>query len=186
MAPELKAAGFNSAVNALRVLSTPADFDKMVDALPAGTAELVRHPPLPVAWLPNEHFSALIETAGRIVFSGDEQRIEEVARRAISVDLNTIYKIFIRLASPQYVVERATKLWQTYTRNNGFATAVPTSGAACEVSYEDIERPSPVLWAYQRGAIRGIIEATGVKTVRVQTLRGGHTQPHCRFSVSWE
>jgi hypothetical protein len=186
MGPELKAAGFNSAVNALRVLSTPADFDKMVDALPPETAELVRHPPLAVAWLPNEHFSALIETACRVVFGGDETRIEEVARRAMSLDLKTIYKIFVRLASPQFVVERATKLWQTYTRNNGFATATPTGNAGCEVAYEDIDRPSPVLWAYQRGAIRGVIEATGVKTVRVQVLRGGHTQPHCRFAVTWE
>ena len=45
---------------------------------------------------------------------------------------------------------------------------------------------SPEFWAYQRGVLLGIMEATGMKQVAVETLEGGAAMTHARFRVSWK
>ena len=45
---------------------------------------------------------------------------------------------------------------------------------------------SAEFWAYQRGVLLGIMEATGMKQIAVETLEGGATMTHARFRVSWK
>ena len=103
-------------------------------------------------------------------------------RQALKNDLRTIYKMFIRFLSPMYVIERGPRLWQTYARNSGDLTAVVVDEQTCDVLYAGM----PELlrwdgyWAYQRGALRGVMEATGLKAISVETLDGGGAASHAR------
>jgi hypothetical protein len=121
-------------------------------------------------------------------FFGDERKYEEWGRQAILVDLRTIYKMFIRFLSPQFVIDRGAKLWQTYTRNQGSVRAEADGAAAAQVTYEGLPRElvSPEFWAYQRGVLLGILEATGMKQIAVETLAGGAFDDGARFRVSWK
>jgi hypothetical protein len=186
--PESKGSGFGSAVAALRKM-VPADaFERMVATLPPETADLVRHPPLPVAWISTHHFRALITATAQQLFGGDEKKLEEWGRQALLSDLRGIYKMFIRFLSPQFVIERGAKLWDTYSRNMGTARATAAGDAVAEVVYSGlpVDIVSPAYWAYQRGAMKGVMEATGYKTVGIETVEGGGNMGHAKFRVSWK
>ena len=101
-------------------------------------------------------------------FGDDERKFEEWGRLAMLVDLRTIYKMFIRFLSPQFVIERGAKLWETYARNQGSVRAVADGPSAAIVTYEGLppELVSPLFWAYQRGVLLGVMEATGMKQMR--------------------
>src|SRR3954468_11215451 len=138
--PETKGSGFLALVNSLRAMLPPDTFERVVRAVPEETAELVRKPPLPVAWVEGRHFFDLLTFAGRVGFGGDDDRLVDVGRRAMQSDLKTVYKMFIKLFSPGFVIERGTRLWQTYSRNSGTLRASAVGDKACDVFYEDLPK----------------------------------------------
>ena len=186
--PESKGSGFTSAVTVLRKMLPVEALEHVLGALSPETEELVRHPPLPVAWIGMHHFPELVRAVKAHGFGGDERKFEEWGRQAILVDLRTIYKMFIRFLSPQFVIERGAKLWQTYTRNQGRVHAEAEGAGAALVTYEGLpfELVSPEFWAYQRGVLLGIMEATGMKQIGVETQAGAATANGARFRVSWK
>jgi len=187
-AAESKGSGFTSAVTILRKMLPIDALEHVLASLSEETAQLVLHPPLPVAWIPVHHFPELVRAVRAHAFGGDEVKFEEWGRQAILVDVRTIYKMFIRFLSPQFVIERGAKLWQTYTRNQGNVRAEAEGPSAALVTYDGLppELVSPEFWAYQRGVLLGIMEATGMKQIAVETLGGGATSPGARFRVSWK
>jgi hypothetical protein len=184
--PESKGSGFTSAVTTLKKMLPPETLEQIVSTLTPETAELVRRPPLPVAWIGIGHFPELVRAVRAHGFS-DERKFEEWGRQAMLIDLRTIYKMFIRSLSPQFVIERGAKLWQTYTRNQGNVRATPDGESSALVTYEGLPHQlvSPEFWAYQRGVLLGVMEATGMKQIAVETLGGGATTTGARFRVSW-
>ena len=186
-AAESKGSGFTSAVTILRKMLPVDALEQVLASLSEETAQLVLHPPLPVAWIPVHHFPELVRAVRAHAFGGDEVKFEEWGRQAILVDVRTIYKMFIRFLSPQFVIERGAKLWQTYTRNQGQVRAIADGASVALVAYEALpeELVSPEFWAYQRGVLLGVMEATGLRQVAVETLDGAATATGARFRVSW-
>jgi hypothetical protein len=186
--PESKGSGFTSAIIVLRKMVDADALERVIETLPPDTAELVRRPPLPVAWIPSHHFRLLSQAVTRDLFDGDEKRLEDWGRQAMLVDLRGIYKMFIRFLSAQFVIERGAKLWETYSRNQGTVRARAVGDAAAEVVYDGlpIEIVGPDFWAYQRGVLRGVMEATGYKTITVETVEGAGNTGHACFRVSWK
>jgi hypothetical protein len=185
--PETKGSAFISAVNALKKMAPPAAFERMVESLPPEAAQLVRKPPLPVEWLPSKLWFDVIYGAHRHLFNGDDEKMAELACIALMGDLRTVYKVFIKLLSPQYVIERGTRIWETYARNSGHLRAQPVSDNSCDVFYQDLpkEYMCDAYWAYQRGAVKGAIEATGMKGVEVVVLAGGGKENKAILRCSW-
>lgn len=185
--PESKGSGFASAVATLKKMLTPEELARVLAVLSPETARLVEHPPLAVSWIPSKHFQELSQAADAQVFAGDESKLEDWGRLALLNDLKTIYKMFIRFMSPQFVIDRGAKLWDTYTRHQGTVRAVAAGERTAEVYYMGMPASlvSPAFWAYQRGALRGAMEATGMKNITVDTLGGGGSNGNARFRVTW-
>lgn len=185
--PETKGSAFISAVNALKKMAPPEAFDRMVQALSPEAAHLVRKLPLPIEWLPAKVWFELLYGAHEHVFHGNDEKLAEMARVALMSDLTTVYKVFIRLLSPQYVVERGTRIWETYARNSGHLRAESVGDKAADVFYQDLPKQymRPAYWAYQCGAVKGAIEATGVKGVEVVVLAGGGKENKAILRCSW-
>jgi hypothetical protein len=182
---ESKASGFNSSVRALKELY-PQKFEAFVAALPPETAALLRTPPLSMSWISSRHFVALLVTALHVLFGGDPEKATEVARRAIANDLGTVYRIFIRLASPAFVLERAGKIYATYTRNNGRLRVIRSGKGFAEMTFEGVVWRSPVTWAYNAGALLATIDATGLKNGKVVLTSGGGDGADGIMMCTWD
>lgn len=183
--PESKAAGFNSTVAMLRQVCSPSRFRALESSLPAETVELLHRPPLPLVWIHNRHIRVLQDRAWRIAFDGDERQIVELSRRARLADLGTIYRFFARLASAEYALSRAARMYTTYTRNNGTLEVSARGDGFAELTFAGVHAPSPAVWAYCEGAIYAVIELTGLTGGVVSCVRGGGTGSDCTFRVQW-
>jgi hypothetical protein len=182
----VKGAGFASMVKQLREMLPPRAFNRMLEALSPETATLVRTPPMPVAWVPAACLYELYDAALRVGFDGDESRILELARRSIMADLKTVYRVFIRFASAKYVIDRGARLYDTYWRANGKMTVVEIGHNLVEIKYEGLVAGNRAFWIGQRGAVLGVIEATGLKAVDITITAGGGDERHCTLRVAWE
>jgi hypothetical protein len=183
--PEQKGAGFLSLLKVVRTRLPPPAFADLMKRLPKDTQHLIEHPPLPVAWIANHHGRLLLDELYHHVLRKNDAELEEIARLALMADLNSIYRMFIRFASPQYVIDRGSRIWETYTRNNGRVRAEATSKNSCDVFYEDIAETGAAFWVYQRGAIRGVLAATGMKDIAVEIVAGGSDTGSAKFAVRW-
>jgi hypothetical protein len=181
-----KGAGFNSVVAVLRDgMLGPDDFATLVRRLPPETATAIKTPPLSVQWIPCERYGELVSTALVHAFDGDEEQLVEMGRRAFLHDLKTVYRVFIKLLSPGFVIDRASRLWLTYNRDNGLLTAKRVGDRCCEVSYEKIVAVYPGFWSYQRGCLLAAVQATGYPDVTVVISRPGDAQGNAMFTVDW-
>jgi hypothetical protein len=184
--PLAKAAGFNSVVSVLRDGMLDArSFAAVVARLPAETAAAIKTPPLPVQWIPCERYGDLVSTALRFGFDGDEEQLVEMGRRAFLYDLKTLYRMFIKLLTPSFVISRGTKLWLTYNRNNGLLTARQVGDRRCEVTYENIVAVYPGFWSYQRGCLLAAVQATGYQKVTVAMGRVADLRGNALFTIDW-
>jgi hypothetical protein len=185
--PRSKANNFNTCVATLLRLVGDERFARVVDKLGPETQAMVRKPPLATTWIATRNLAALIETAGRELFGGDETKIVDWARQTVGTDLRTVYRFFIRFMSPSFVIERAARVWSTYTQDNGTMRAAIVAERTCEVYYEGLaaEVVSPLYWAWQRGTILGAADATGVKDARAETVSGGGRERSCVLRISW-
>ncbi len=185
--PEAKGSGFNAPVETLRKMATPEAWARFVAALPPDTQALVQRPPLAVEWVPFRHFMDVLRAGETTLFGGDPERFAEVGRQAIGLSLKTLYRALIRLASPQFIIERSARMYETYVRNNGTVRAEPVGDKMCEVHYSGLDRDcvSPASWAFQRGSLQGVSETINVKSVKVERVKGGGRSPDCVFRVSW-
>jgi hypothetical protein len=184
--PLAKAAGFNSLVAVLRDGMLDADhFAAVVRHLARETAEAIRTPPLSVSWIPCERYADLVSNALTHGFDGVEPQLIEMGRRAFLHDLKTLYRVFIRFLAPAFVIERGTKLWLTYNRNNGMLSARRIGDRCAQVSYEKIAAVYPGFWSYQRGCLMAAVQATGYVKANVVATRPGDADGNALFTIDW-
>jgi hypothetical protein len=181
-AAEVKWIGLAAFIEAARrQLGDPA-WASAVARLPDATRALFAAPPVAIAWVPAEHYfallDALVEHGG-----GRTDLVREVARDQVQRDLRGIYRLFVRLASPDFIAQRAASLYGTYWRGNGTLHVERSTGGSLEVVFEGVPRMHTAFVSAQLGGIQAALEATGVAGVRVvvaQTSERG-----MRVRASW-
>jgi hypothetical protein len=183
--PEAKASGFVTVTTVLRDMLGADVFAVVVSKLPPATAALVKTPPLPMQWIPCQRYGELVSTALVHGFGGDEESLIEMGRRAFFHDLKTIYRLFVRLKSPAWVIERGSKLWLTYNRNNGLLHSRQINDRQCEVTYEKVCMVYPGFWSYQRGCLLAVVKATGYPNAKVAFTRGGDQSGDATLTIDW-
>ena len=183
--PEAKAAGFVTVTTVLREMLGPDKFAHVVTKLPSPTAALVKTPPLPLQWIPCDRYAELVSTALTHGFGGDEEQLIEMGRRAFFHDLKTLYRLFVRLRSPAWVIERGSKLWLTYNRNNGLLHTKQIGDRQCQVTYEKVCAIYPGFWSYQRGCLLAVVKATGYPNATVAFTSGGNTSGDRTLTIDW-
>jgi hypothetical protein len=183
--PESKGSGLLSWVKVVHDRVDAARWQRFVTALPPESRALIERPPLPVTWLPLRFVQPIWQSATDLLFDGDLEKVAEVGRLQIRADLSTIYRVFIRVASPRYVAQRATALYGTYFRANGLMSVVAEGEHRTDVRVAGVALPTPAFYASLRGSVAGAIELTGVHDVRAEIVEGGGASPNALFTVTW-
>lgn len=185
LTPMSKATTFTGCAKEIERAVTPARFAELVAALPARTAALVAHPPLPVVWVPSEDVALLIDHAARVLFAGDSAPFFLFGRRNVSASLSTLYRVFLKLASPHYVLERTAQIYAQYARNNGTLTIARQDRTSAEIAWRGTGFGSPAIWAYRRGGIAGALEVAGARNVVLEPTSGGDHENFYLVRARW-
>jgi hypothetical protein len=180
---ELKAAGFNSAVAASRELVGDAAFDQFVAKLPPQLSDYILRPRLATTWIPFADFVTIAERLLSDLFRGDLERAFEVGRRQFKNDLSTVYKIFVRAGSVNYLAKRCAVVYGTYTKNCGTMRVVREDDHLIEADVIDHPFGRPALWQYLRGNVHAAAEASGARSVKTAIV--SESDRNCRYRLTW-
>lgn len=182
--PELKAAGVNSLIGVLAQMTTPDRFAAFVRSLPPATASLVTRPRLAQEWVPLAEVDPLFTMSLDGLFDGDLRCFFELGRRQLRADMCGIYRVFLRVASPAFVADRAAAISDVYRRACGTLRIVGRTDHSLDILISERPFPSAPLFEYQRGSISGALELTGVKDLTVD-IAGRPGIDSCLFRARW-
>lgn len=88
-----------------------AGYEQVLAALSRPFQERLRQLILPQEWLPIELMTSLIDETDRIHGKADGALCREMARYAAEANLTTLYKIFFRVTSAAFILDKARALW---------------------------------------------------------------------------
>ncbi|MDD3628111.1 MAG: hypothetical protein PHV06_12425 [bacterium] len=90
------------------------DSDKIINKLPKTDIEVLTEKIFPSAWYPFDTLINLTRTIDSIFGTGDLKIARKVGSFSADHDLKTIYKLFYKIGSPQFVISRASQVFATY------------------------------------------------------------------------
>jgi hypothetical protein len=174
---QAKALIFSNNVGTLREMfaSNQDRWRQFVAALSADTQLLLSHPPIASSWLPLSQHVEVITTAHDVLFERDIKGAFELGRQSTLRSMRSVYRFFIRVASPNHVIGRSTQMWDTFFRGNGAVQTNLLAPQLLQVQFRGITLPSEPFWEVQRGGFVALAELTRVQDVRTRYV--GQTQP---------
>lgn len=163
--------------------------ERMKPHLPAASRALLERRLSPVEWLAVSEWQPVNEAILDHLCAGDEQRYIGFFRRVCERDFSTLYKTFLKVLSPTYVLDRTAKLWSTYN-DGGTLTLVRLAehGGRQQLrlelrGYDHFPKFRLVLQAF----IEQLLTMTGAKDVdvRLGAPAAGAKTLDCDFFVSF-
>lgn len=181
----VKASGVNGLLTVARSQLAPDRFARMVERFSPAARAVVEHPPMPMVWIPLAT-AMEIEDGLAVAFDHDPERISDLARRQIQADFNTLYRAFVRFATPHQVAARSAAIYDTYARGTGRMSVGASGEGFVELVIDGLPSGrSPAFFELRRGNVLGVLELTRVKDVRVVAVEGGHGHTRVKFRATW-
>lgn len=137
-------------------------------------------------WYPAVPMADLMEHFGRFYGGPASELYWDIGRHSSDDGLNTVYKIFIKLGSPEYIIRKAPYVWTTYYSEGAFETRLtPPKGAV--LTLKNCRIPHEAICVRVGGWMQRTLEHSGAKDPKVHhaacTLQG---QEQEEWAVSWD
>jgi hypothetical protein len=136
------------------------------------------------SWYPLNGFVAFLAAGLRL--SGDDERV--LIRRSEAVverQLRGIYRVFVRLRSPESVIKRIGTIHQTYFTGVDIRFELPEPGRA-KIQFSGFEAQHRLLEYVLIGFYRKALELCGAKFVVAEfTVPMAGSGRVCELSVTW-
>lgn len=160
--------------------------DKISAQMDKADRDVVTGDILPGSWIPEQVFVNFLVAA-------EKNRPEEVKNISFDVgyesalrSVSKMYKIFIRIGDPSFVLSKVDTFWHQIHNHGRFEIVekAAKSVAGCIYGYMT---PNKVFCNYLKGYFKGVLEMSGVKNVMVSESEcvnnGGLC---CKFTGSWD
>ena len=111
---QVKGSAITARIRFVRERFGESGYRRVHDALSPEHRALLDARVLPHAWVPYDFFIALNVEIDRMFGAGDLASCVEMGRFAADVNLPTLYRIFYKLGSPLYIMQKAAKVWAVH------------------------------------------------------------------------
>ncbi len=165
--------------------------DAKLDEVMAGLSDqeaatqIKRSGALRSSWYPLDLLVDLSRTIDKVCGHGDGKLYRTMAGQVAEDDLSTVYKVFFKLASPGFIIEKAAQVWRQYYDSGEMVVLERQPGHAI-MELRDFDSPNAVHCEMAAGWMERSIAMSGGKDVVLEHApcrgRGGE---RCRFEARW-
>lgn len=162
-------------------------YTKWLNALPQASAKLMEDTPLASVWYPFD--IGMLEPTKvlcDVFYEGRFQGAEEIGAYSAEKSLRGIYKVFVRVASPDTLLKRAAQLFQSYYSPSNIEIENVAKNHYI-IRFSEFDPPSPFIEYRVIGWIIKALEICGAKNIRMSVKK--HAKVRTEFSeliVKWE
>jgi hypothetical protein len=163
------------------------DYNKWFDSLSDKSKAIYVGPIDATKWYPVED-GAIEPTVvlSKYFFNGDAHKgAWESGRYSAYKALTGIYKIFVKAASPTYIIQRASRVFATYYRPCEMKLASSKSHS-CIVEISEMEQNLDIIEQRILGWIEQALEISGSKNVKLELKQKSENEVVKEIFISWE
>jgi hypothetical protein len=161
-------------------LSRPGTWDDIISSIPPDEAELLGSV-ISIGWYPERLFLQIL----RALESRAPSAVVELAAFEAEQDLTVIHRVFLRLANPAYVLEKAGSYWARF-HNTGEWHVERQSASSARGELRGWGVVDALACAYLGSYIRRMFELVGARDVKVRHERCRATGAEgCTFEGEW-
>ena len=163
-----------------------AGLEKIKAACTGAARDMLARPVLPVVWYPDQAMIDMLLVADKVCGRGDKNVLRAIGRFDAERNLRGVYKMFISLTSPHFLIKNAARVWRQFFDEGDVETRhfEETSGVLVVRNFSDMPLYHEV---NQMPFMERALEMCGCRNVRGAHLaclaRG---DDRCEFRYTWE
>jgi hypothetical protein len=145
----------------------PEHYNNWLKGLSKASQDIISKPILATKWYPID--KAILEPTEltcKMFFNSVKEGAWELGRFSAEQGLSGIYKVFLLISSPQFIVSRAAKVFESYYENSEIEVK-EESKSHVVLQINKFPTPDPIMDYRIAGWIQRALEKAGSKTVKV-------------------
>mgnify|MGYP006305373267 CR=1 FL=1 len=169
----------------LKEHGTAEQIEKVKQRLPEGMRRIADGGLLHNQWYPFEYFVALNRVLDEVLGRGDLALIPVLGRDAAQRVLPTVYRVFYRIGSPDFIITQAARVWRQYY-NSGRLSLERIGPKRVDLLILEFETPAVEHCLSIQGWLEKTLELSGGRDIKVhhsECRTRGHAD--CRYQAEW-
>jgi eukaryotic-like serine/threonine-protein kinase len=182
---EIKGATIKETVTQIKTRAGDQAFQKILALLDEDTRRIFEGEIFASTWYPLDKFARFLEVEIRVLANGREEVITRGAEAVNERQLLGIYKAFVRVGSPEYVIERIAAVHTTYFQGVSVDVQLPEPRKAL-IKYIGFEKQHRIMGFAIIGFFNKALELSGANnaviyfTTPIEEGRG-----YAELSIAW-
>lgn len=164
---EIKGTALIDTIKAIKARSGAEGFEKILNKLNGEARSIFEGRVSPSSWYPLDAFVDFLETDVRETANGDREVLIARSEKVIETHLRGIYKVFVQLGSPAFVVKRISAIHATYFKGVNIIPELSDANEAV-IKYAGFQPRHEIMGYVILGFFRKALEISGAKQVTVK------------------
>jgi hypothetical protein len=182
---QIKGSVIKETINQIKSRSGEEAFQKILGLLDQETRTIFENEVFSSTWYPLGLFTRFLEVEIRVLADGKEEMVTRGSEAVIERQLRGIYKAFVKLGSPEFVIKRIAAVHATYFQ--GVPIEVQLQGhSKAVVRYIGFEKQHRIMGFAIMGFFKKALEISGAKDVVLYfTVPIEEGKVFSELSISW-
>lgn len=164
----------------------PERYNEWKESLPEDSKKIFSRPIYATNWYPLE-YGAIIpsELIGTILYNSAEKGAWESGRYSAEIALNGIYKVFVKVLNPKYLIQRASKILPTYYKPSKMEV-IDQKENSVTLHITEFKEPNFIIENRIAGWIERALEITKCKDLKISITKSMSKGDTCtEYSIHW-
>jgi hypothetical protein len=143
------------------------------------------HTILATEWIPLDAFVRFLEMDLKLTANGDENELIKRSEKIIEAQLKGIFKVFVKLGSPQFVINKISITHKSYFKGVSIEVTEESLNKA-KIRYIGFEKQHRLIGFAIIGFYKKALEISGAKQIDIKFITSiEHNKGYCDLSISW-
>jgi hypothetical protein len=162
-----------------------AGLERAINMLDADSQDTFHSPITTADWVSLDAYAALLEVVVREFEGRNEANLTQRAERVFDKQLKGVYRMFVRLGSPEWIIKRISAVHATYFKGVEMHIA-STEDHRIVIRYTGFTKKHRLLEYNIQGFYRKALEISGAKDVTTRfTVPMAQEAAYSELTVSW-
>ncbi len=182
---QIKGTAVLDTIKAIKARAGGTELEKIAACLDEETKNIFLGPISPSSWYPFDAFARFLEADIRETAGGNEEELIKRSEAVIERQLHGIYKIFVRLGSPEFVIRRIAAVHSTYFEGVEIISEMKGANSAA-IQYVGFAPAHRIIGFVIIGFFRKALEISGAKQIEVHfrvPIEAG--ERYCELALTW-
>ena len=170
---------------AIRERAGEQELSTIVKSLSDNSRKVLESPILFSEWYPLDAFAEFLEADVRETANGDREALANRSERVVESQLRGVYRIFVKLGTPRFVISRISGVHETYFR--GVKIVPEFEGHAAKIKYFGFQKKHGIMEPIIIGFFRKALKVSGANRVDLKfTIPIAQAGAFSELTVTWQ